>query len=139
MKYKQLDNKIIFRLERGEEVVESIIKLCRENNIILGTLSGIGATNKAVIGLFKVETKEYISKEYAGNYEITSLLGNISEQNGEVYLHIHANIADEKNICFGGHLSSAIISATFEGVIEKIEGSLSRKFDGEVGLNLLDL
>ncbi len=44
--------------------------------------------------------------------EITSLVGNISQMNGEVYLHIHINLANEENKVFGGHLTSAIISAT---------------------------
>ncbi len=121
----------------GEEIVESIKKLCEKEDIKLGTISGIGATNRAVIGLFETNTKEYHSKELTGDMEITSLVGNISQMNGEVYLHIHINLANEENKVFGGHLTSAIISATGgEIVIDVIEGVVDRKFDEEVGLNL---
>jgi len=38
---------------------------------------------------------------------------------------------------FGGHLNEAVVSATCEVIIEKIEGSIEREFDKETGLNLL--
>ncbi|NLV75966.1 MAG: DNA-binding protein [Tissierellia bacterium] len=136
MEFKKFDSKYVIRLEKGEEIVESIKKLCEKEDIKLGTISGIGATNRAVIGLFETNTKEYHSKELTGDMEITSLVGNISQMNGEVYLHIHINLANEENKVFGGHLTSAIISATGEIVIDVIEGVVDRKFDEEVGLNL---
>ena len=42
MDYRRFGNKYVVRLEKGEEIVESIKTLCRENNIRLGTVSGIG-------------------------------------------------------------------------------------------------
>ncbi len=39
----------------------------------------------------------------------------------------------------GGHLTQALVSATFEGIIDIIEGQVTREFDDEVGLNLLKL
>lgn len=136
MEFKKFDSKYVIRLEKGEEIVESIKKLCEKEDIKLGTISGIGAINRAVIGLFETNTKEYHSKELTGDMEITSLVGNISQMDGEVYLHIHINLANEENKVFGGHLTSAIISATGEIVIDVIEGVVDRKFDEEVGLNL---
>ena len=134
MKFKQFTNKFIIRLEKGEEVVASLTKFCQEQNILLGTVSGIGATNQAVIGLFKTEQKEYISQEFTGDYEIVSLVGNISRKNGEVYAHLHVTLADQNNIGYGGHLTSAVVSATFEALLEKIDGQIDRQFDQEVGL-----
>ena len=78
MDYRRFGNKYVVRLEKGEEIVESIKTLCRENNIRLGTVSGIGAADKATIGLFEPATKKYHSRELTGDMEITSLMGNIS-------------------------------------------------------------
>jgi len=50
---------------------------------------------------------------------------------------MHINIADKNHQSFDGHLNYAIISATFEGVLEVIEGETDRKYDDETGLNLL--
>ena len=139
MKHKQFGEKYIIRIEKGEEIVATLIKFCQEQKITLGTISGIGATNQAIIGLFKTDQKEYISQEFTGDYEITSLLGNISQKNGEVYPHLHATLADANNIGYGGHLTSAVVSATFEAVLQKINGQIDRQFDKEIGLNLLKI
>ena len=139
MKYKQFGSKYFIKIDKGEEVVETLKIFCRENKIRLGSIMGLGASNKIVLGLFKTKNKEYVTKEYLGDHEITSLLGNVSEKDGEVYLHIHTNISDESGQVFGGHLTSAVISATFEGVVEIIEGNVERYFDQEIGLNLWKL
>ncbi|NMB26716.1 MAG: DNA-binding protein [Tissierellia bacterium] len=136
MEFRKFDNKYVVRLEKGEEVVESIKALCKENNIKLGRVSGIGATNKAVVGLFETANKEYHSKELVGDMEITNLAGNISEKDGEVYLHLHISLANPNYNVFGGHLNSAVISATSEIIIDVIEGSVGREFNEEIGLNL---
>jgi hypothetical protein len=139
MKTKTFKNKILVRVDKGEELVESLTKIVKDNKIKLGTISGIGATDKVKVGLFNVETKEYYSNELTGNYEINPLYGNITTQDGETYLHLHINVADENHNSFGGHLNHAHISATFEGVIDIIDGEVDRKFDEEVGLNLLEM
>lgn len=139
MEFKRVSNKYFIRLERGEEIVESLRKLCRDEGITLGWVKGIGAVNRATIGLFKVDTKKYNSIDLSGDYEITSLLGNISTMNGEVYLHLHINLSDEEYKTYGGHLNSAVISATGEIMIESIEGTVEREFNEELGLNLFKL
>ena len=138
MEYRKFGTKFVVRLEKGEEVVESIKTLCRENNIRLGTVSGIGAADKATIGLFEPATKKYHSRKLTGDMEITSLIGNISTQEGDVYLHLHATLAGSSNQVVGGHLNSAVISATGEIVIDVIDGNVDRKFSQEIGLNLFE-
>jgi uncharacterized protein len=137
MESKKFGDKIIFRIDRGEELVESLLKICMEYDIKLGSVSGIGATDKVKVGLFDVESKEYHSKEFTGAYEIAPMSGNISTMDGELYLHLHINICDDKHNSYGGHLNSAVISATFEGVIDIINGEIDRKKSEEVGLNLI--
>jgi hypothetical protein len=137
MEYKRFGNKIVVRLDKGDEVVQSIKTICADNNITLGSITGIGAVNKVVIGLFETQTKHYHSQEFTGDMEITSLMGNISRMNGEVYLHLHANLGNIEFKTIGGHLNSAIISATGEMVIDIIDGEVSRGFSEEIGLNLI--
>ena len=137
MDYTKFGNKVIIRIDRGEEVVGTIKELCKDLNITLGTITGIGATDKATIGLFDVKTKKYHSKELVGDHEIAPVFGNISTMKNEVYLHLHANLCNAEHKSFGGHLNSAIISATFEGVIDIIDGKVDREFDEKIGLTLL--
>lgn len=139
MKVKRIGSKYIFRIEKGKELVGEIAKFCQKEKIRLGTISGIGATNHASVGLYEVDAKKYHSKELKGAFEIASLNGNISTMNGEVYLHLHVVLGDIEHKAFAGHLKSAVISATFEGVIEVIDGEIDRFLDDDTGLNLYDL
>ena len=70
--------------------------------------------------------------------EITSLVGNVTRKDGEVYLHIHINFGDEDGLVKGGHLVKSRISATSEIILRKIDGEVGRKLDEEIGLNLLN-
>lgn len=136
MEYKQFKDKYFLRLDRGEEIVESLKSFCVNENIKLGWIRGMGAVGEATIGLFETAIKQYHSIELRGDYEITSLTGSITTLEGEVYLHLHINLGDADYNVHGGHLNSAVISATGEFLIERIEGELERSFDDEVGLNL---
>lgn len=137
MEFKQFGTQYILRIDKGEELIESLKKFCHEQQVKLGTVSGIGATNKITLGLFETKTKKYLQKELSGDFEICPLSGNITTMNGETYLHLHINLADKEQHSWGGHLNKAYISATFEGVIEKIDGKVGREFSEEIGLNLL--
>ncbi|MEG6617111.1 PPC domain-containing DNA-binding protein [Peptococcaceae bacterium 1198_IL3148] len=137
MEYNRFGNKIVLRLDKGEEVVQSIKTICAENDIKLGSITGLGAVNKVVIGLFETDIKHYHSQEFTGDMEITSLIGNISRMNGEVYLHCHATLGNKEFNIIGGHLNSAVISATGEIIIDIIDGEVDREFSEEIGLNLI--
>ena len=139
MRYKQFGNKVFVRIDKGEEIVETVKKICVDLGITLGTITGIGATAKAKIGLFDVETKKYHVSEVVGDHEIAPLYGNITTMNGDVYLHFHINLCDAEHRSFGGHLTSAVVSATFEGVIDRINGRIEREFNEKSGLNLLNI
>jgi len=138
MDFKKFGNYHVLRIDKNEEIIEALKKFCKDKKIKLGIISGIGAVSKAVIGLFKTGKKEFIKKEFNGDFEITALNGNISRMNDEVYLHIHVNISDEKLNCRGGHFSSGIVSGTCEIIITEIKGKVSRKFNDDAGLNLFE-
>lgn len=137
MKFKKFGNKWVVRIDKGEEVIQTIKKVCEDNKIKSGSLSGIGAIDRVSVGLFNTKSKQYQSQELIGEYEITNLSGNISTMNGETYLHLHIGLSDSKYNAYGGHLTSAVISGTGEIIIEEIDGEIEREFNKEVGLNLL--
>ncbi|MFH0978602.1 MAG: PPC domain-containing DNA-binding protein [Candidatus Woesearchaeota archaeon] len=136
MDYRQFRDRFMLRIDKGEEIVQVLKKFCQDNSIRLGTVTGIGAAGKVTLGLFDTQTKKYHSNEYTGDYEICPLTGNITTMKGEVYLHLHANIGDKDNKSISGHLNSATVSATFEAVIDVVDGNLEREFSKEIGLNL---
>lgn len=139
MEYKRFNDKIVVRIDKDEEIVSSLSKLCSLENIKLGSVSGIGAAKETTIGVFDVDSQKYFSKTICGLFEISNLSGNISQMNGETYLHLHITIGNvDKNEVFAGHLNSAVVGATAEIVVSVIDGEVSRKKDASIGLNLLD-
>ena len=137
MEYRKFNETYVIRMDRGEEIVSSLIAFCRKENVTLATVEALGAADHVVIGLYDVDARQYHKHTFDGPMEITSLLGSISTKDGEPYLHLHINLCREDMSVIGGHLNECRISATCEMIVRKIEGIVERKLDEEVtGLNL---
>lgn len=132
---KRIDHTLLLQLDKGEEILSCIKQACDMHQIHLGTVSGIGAVDHAVLGLYLVCEKRYYSHEHNKALEIVSLLGNITEQDGKPYLHLHAGLADQDGNLIGGHLNEAIVSATAEIFITILDGHVNRYLDTQIGLN----
>ena len=138
MEYRKFGNTIFARIDRGEEILEMLKEISVKENIKLAHVSALGATNDFTVGVFNVDEKKYYSNSFSGNFEIVSLTGTVTTMNGEFYAHLHMSAGNDKGEVFGGHLNRARISATCEMVITVADGTVERKFDEDVGLNLFD-
>ena len=136
MEYRKFQNKIIVRMDKGEEILEKVREVAEKEKIKLADISALGAVSEFTVGVFDTEAKEYHANEFKGSFEIVSLTGTINTMNDEFYCHLHMSAGNEKGRVFGGHLNKAIISATCEMVITLIEGRVDRRFEEKVGLNL---
>ncbi|MBO5408838.1 MAG: DNA-binding protein [Clostridia bacterium] len=136
MEYVRNEDFLFLRLEKGEEIMETLNVLCRKENILAGIVSGIGATNDVTVGLFDMEKKSFFQNTYTGDREITSLAGNISCKDGQPYYHLHITVADGNNQVLGGHLSRCVISVTAEITVIIASVKTDRTPD-ENGINLL--
>jgi len=58
------------KLEKGEDIIDSIIKYCKETNINSGAIFGIGAVEKASLGYYELKSKSYITNNFDFNAEI---------------------------------------------------------------------
>ena len=136
MEYKRIEDKIVFRLEMGDCLMESTQKIAAAENIKLASINGIGACSKIEMGYIDLSIKEYVFKTFEGNMEILHATGNITLKDGEPFPHIHISVADEACKAFGGHLNEATISATFEGVMQIIDHEIHREFNEDLGLEI---
>ncbi|MCD8089361.1 MAG: DUF296 domain-containing protein, partial [Clostridiales bacterium] len=128
----------IIRLNKGEEILETISALCEKENIKAGFVTGLGAANDIEIGIFDTVKKEYFKRSYKGDYEIAALVGNISRQNGAPYLHFHITIGNPQTEKYAaGHLSKCVISATGEIYLTAVDADVDREMSEEIGLNLM--
>ncbi len=139
MVYKIFGDTIVVRIDRGEEILSTVINICKKENVKLASITALGAVDHAVVGLYRVAEKRYFPNTFDGEMEMTSLTGNVTTKDGEVYLHMHADFADEEGHVFGGHLNEAVISGTCEMFIHTISGTVERKADDVTGLNVFDI
>ena len=138
MDYRRFGSKVVVRIDKGEEIVEKMLEVCKKENITLANVNALGAVGEFEVGLFKTGEKKYYSTIHKGDFEIVSLTGSITTKEGELYHHIHMSAADSENKVYGGHLNFAKVSATCEMFIDIVEGKVERKFNEEVGLNLFE-
>ncbi|HHZ00923.1 MAG TPA: DNA-binding protein [Sedimentibacter sp.] len=137
MEYKRFNNTILARIDKGEEIIEKLMEICEKEKVKLANVNALGAVNDFTVGLFDTKEKKYFSKNYTGDYEIVSLTGSVSTMDGKLYNHIHMSAGDKENKVVGGHLNRAVVGATCEMFIFVVDGQVDRKFNQEVGLNLL--
>jgi hypothetical protein len=139
MRFTQIGETYILRLESSEEIHASLKAFCIRHNITAGWLTGIGALKQAVLGYFHPERKDYSWKKIDNDHELISLVGNISQKEGDIWLHLHATLSDENFQVTAGHLKSGVISVTGEIILHPLPGNVTRKLDPVFNSFLLDL
>ena len=137
MIFRQFGSRYVVRIDRGEEIVESMKAFLAQSGVLSGSMSGIGAVNGAEVARFVAATKQYVTMKLEGEHEITALNGTIAVLGGKPVLHLHVALADTSFRGLGGHLLSAVVSGTCEVVVDVFEGYLKREFSEKEGLNLI--
>ena len=139
MQFKQTDNIYQVYLEKGESVVDELTKFCKEQKILNGYITGIGAVNNIGLGAYDSKTSEYIKKTFKNDHELITYQGNIMLLDDKPFIHAHVTIGNHNMEIFGGHLFSANIAVVGEFIINKVDGNSKRTFNDEIGLATWDL
>lgn len=128
------------RLGFGCDLLEELNRVAKEREITLGRIEALGAVQKARIGYYDQNTREYQFVDIDKALEIVQLIGNVSLKDAEPFVHAHITFADASGKTFGGHLAPGTLVFACEFIIEALEGAeLNRSFDEETGLPLWDL
>lgn len=136
----ETDNRILLKLEKGEEVNSSIEQFVGERNLPNAMVFGIGAIQDVELGAYSVETGEYTRELFDhGGYELVSMIGNVGYVGGAAYLHTHVAISGHDFKVWGGHMFSSKVYATVEITIWPGQTRLTRKMDDAIGLKLWNL
>jgi len=130
---------VIVRLEKGEQIIQSLEQIANNHQITNAAISGIGSIENPILAHYTVTTKKYLEKPFTGIYEVISLLGNISHGEQKPLVHTHCTISDEDMQAFAGHLVSGTVSATMEIILTLFPSAFGKKMNEEIGLKLLDL
>ncbi|MFH0817723.1 MAG: PPC domain-containing DNA-binding protein [Candidatus Micrarchaeota archaeon] len=131
---------LVLRLEKGEEVVNSIERACIEHGINAGLVFGIGALSECTLyASASANHLEPNALELKEPLEIASASGNITLKEGKPYLHLHATLGRADHLALAGHLKRGVISLTGEFFILESAGPLLRKRDESLKMDLIDL
>ena len=115
---KRSGNKLVIRLQAGEDVHYSLLDICREHSVHGAfVISGIGMLSEPELGFF-VKDGQYERQRFPGRHELLNLCGNISLRDGDVMAHLHAMLANEDYSVFGGHLFEARVGLTLEVLLQ---------------------
>lgn len=138
VKKNEISEVLVIKLEKGEDVLETLNTIVEKENIEAGFFTGIGALNKVKMGIFIEGKYEEIIIE--DELEIVSLLGNVSLKDGKPFVHAHIIVSKRDGSAFGGHLlPGSIISVTCEVFLIKLKKPIKRGFVEEIKLYLLEL
>ena len=126
----------LLRLEKGEDILSSLQHFCSVYpDIGAGSIKGIGAVSQAIIGFYN--GSEYLENIFTENFEILSLIGNITSNK---IVHLHGIFGKADGSCVGGHiLPGCVVSFTCELQIIVYDPPVVREKDSDTNLLLLKL
>ena len=141
MKYRRNGDQILIRIDKGEEILDTILKICTVEKIYGAVFSGIGACSKAVVSSYIPEMNDFTNHEADGLLELISLSGNISQEYNAPFEHTHAlfsYLEDGEQKVLAGHLKLALVSYTAE-ILLIVTDTIEKTFDPTVGITVWDL
>lgn len=101
MREGKLGRVIVDRFRKGEDVLERLNQLVRENRVVSGGLMAIGNVEKAEVGSY-VGDERYSTVSCPDPLEVTSCIGNVASKGGVPLLHAHISLADRRGRAYEG-------------------------------------
>jgi predicted DNA-binding protein with PD1-like motif len=135
VKYRKVGEKIFVSLKTGDLINKSLTEISVKENISNAWINGIGAIDSVEVGYMDVVNKKYQKRNFNDNYELISLIGNITIKDGVPFVHTHITFSDTEYKVFGGHLFDAKITATGEIILTVADSKIDRQFNENVGIH----
>jgi predicted DNA-binding protein with PD1-like motif len=129
-------------LSTGDDPVTSLTDLARTAGLDSAYFTAIGAFERATVGRFDLELRDYRRIPVDEQVEVISLMGDITlktPSGREPLVHAHVVLGRLDGRALGGHLLSATVRPTLEVVLTETTGVLRRRHDDAAGLALIDL
>lgn len=143
MKWKQIDQQprsYVLIFDAGDELAARLKSFATDQNLADASFKAIGALASAKLGWFDPELKKYhTAVDLAEQIELLSLIGDVAQHEGKPVVHAHAVVGRSDGSTAGGHLMEAYVRPTCEVFLVESPVHLSKKFDPNSGLVLINL
>ena len=144
MDYQNYNGIFYIRVDKNEEIIQSILDICKKEGIMSAAFSGIGGCSKAEIQTFIPESGAFETEHIKGMLELISVNGNVvTDDENNYFHHTHALFTYKENgkhKAAGGHIKSITVLYTAEIELRPvIGGTIKRKYDPETGTGFWDL
>jgi len=126
-------------LDSGDEAMQCIKSFAKEKNLKASQFNAIGAFNKATLGFFDFNIKDYKKIEINEQVEVLNITGDISLYNDEVKIHAHVVLGKNDGTAHGGHLLKAIVHPTLEIILTESPAYLERRMDENAHIPLIKI
>ena len=134
MQYSAFADGYMVYVEKNEKIMDTLTEFCLGMDVQNAQLSGIGAVKGIELGAYDVASKEYIRQHFEDTWELVSYQGNDTLKDGRPFIHAHVTISDHSMRTRGGHLFEATVSAVGEFFLRRVDSSVHRKLDEDIGL-----
>ena len=136
VKFHIEDDRVLLTLAKGDEINRTFEAFADIKGVGCAWLNGIGAIENPEIGFYSMSDRSYHRKKFIGEYELTSLIGNITIKESKPFAHTHITFSDTDYHVFGGHLFEAKITAAGEFIMRANKNDITRKMNKDIGLPL---
>lgn len=109
-------------LRRGEDLLAALNSLFRARKMSNAAFNVIGALSHAAVGYFDASSRQYRTEEFLGGHEIVSCVGNVSNKDGEPFVHAHLVLSGDDFRCVGGHLMPGSVIFVAEVAVFSMSG-----------------
>jgi uncharacterized protein len=125
--------------DTGDEVTAGLLDFARQHGVTDAHFTAIGAFQRAVLGYFEVQARQYKRIPIEEQVEVLALTGDIAQRDGEPALHAHVVVGKSDGTAHGGHLLEAYVRPTLEVMLVEAPAHLRRMYDPQSGLALIHL
>jgi len=114
MNMKKTDYGFLLVLDKGEKIIYSLIRFCKEKKFESGAFFGIGGVRDAELGFYNETKGDYESRSFERQLEVLNISGNIGVLDEEPIIHAHISLGKEDFSTLGGHLIEATANPLLE-------------------------
>ncbi|MFD1604448.1 PPC domain-containing DNA-binding protein [Flavobacterium artemisiae] len=138
-RYTKTPQGYLMVLREGDNVLNLLEGLAKEEKISAAYFTGIGFAQEAVFGFYDFEKKKFNPKSFY-KVEMGSLTGSLAWKEGSPSLHIHGVATDKDFNAFGGHILALTVgTGSMEIYITTYNEKLERKTEQPLNANVLQL